>query len=193
MRESRIVAILTVLATVTVSVTPARALSASRFGGHLSLGYSHLFVTDSPGGSLSVAAGVDYPLEPALRLGADVAFSLLGSRVLEQDGQIANLDYSLFEALLMLHWTPTGLGPLGRVSFGPSLVSAKAELATSGGGIEFTPFAIGEIAPGFALDATLIQSSSRSPVRAGVEFGVHAAFLADETWTVASARLAIHY
>jgi len=193
MPESRIVAVLMVLGALVASASPARALSAAQFGGHVSLGYSHLFITDSPGGSLSVAGGMDYPVAPSLRLGADVGFALLGSRALEQDNQIANLDYSLFETALMLHWTPTSLGPIGRVSFGPSIVSAKAELATSGGGIEFTPFAVEEIAPGFAFDATILKVSSRSPVRAGLEFGVHAVFLENDTWTVANARLAIHY
>ncbi len=193
MREPRIAAVLMTLIALTAIAAPARAADTASFGGHVSLGYSHLFVTDSPGGSLSVAGGVDYPVASALRLGADVGLALLGSRVLEQDSQIANLDYSLFETSLKLHWTPQGLGPLGRVSFGPALVSAKAELATSGGGLEFTPFAVEEFAPGVGLDLTLIKTSSRSPVRAGVEFGVLAVFLERETWTVANARLAIHY
>ena len=72
-------------------------------------------------------------------------------------------------------------------------MSANAALATSGGGLEFTPYAVEEMAPGVGLDLTLIKTSSNSPVRAGVEFGVLAVFLEDDTWTIASARLAIHY
>lgn len=192
MRELRIAAPLTALLALSLAVPSAHA-AKDGLGAHISLGYSHLIVTDSPGGSLSVATGIDYPVAPALRLGVDVGFALLGSRVLKQDAQIANLDYTLFETSLKLHWTPDGLGPLGRVSFGPALVSANAALATSGGGLEFTPYAVEEMAPGIGLDLTLIKTSTRSPVRAGVEFGVLAVFLERETWTVASARLAIHY
>ena len=193
MRELRIVAAVTVLAALSFVASSAGAAQDGSLGGHLSLGYSHLIVTDSPGGSLSVGGGIDYPVAPSLRLGVDIGFALLGSRMLEQDAQIANLDYSLFETSLKLHWTPAGLGPLGRVSFGPALVSAKAELATSGGGLEFTPYAVEEMAPGVGLDLTLIKTSTHAPVRAGVEFGVLAVFLERETWTIASARLAIHY
>lgn len=186
-------AVMLALVALAAVALPASAQTVGRFGGHVALGYSHLFITDSPGGSLSVSGGVDYPLTTSLRLGGDVGFALLGSRVLEQEEQIANLDYSMFETSLLLHWVPQGLGPIGRVSFGPSLVSARAELATAGGGIEFTPYAVEEIAPGFSFSATLLKSSSRSPVRAGVEFGANTVFLENDTWTVANARLAIHY
>ena len=171
----------------------AHAQTADRLGGHLSLGYARLFISDAPGGSLSVAGGVDYPVAGDLRIGADVGFSLLGSRAVERSGQTANLDYTLFEAALLAHWKPSGLGPIGRISVGPELMSARAELSTAGGGLAFTGLAIEQLAPGAAFDVTLLKKSSRSPVVAGLELGVHAAFLPSETWTLANLRLAIHY
>jgi hypothetical protein len=187
-----------------MAVLPASAhAEMGKLGGHMGLGYSHLLVSDdapgatessySPGGSLSVAAGVDYPVASAFRLGMDVGFALLGSRTVEREAGIANLDYSAFEALLMLHYTPPGgWGPIGRISAGPALVSARAELATSGGGLAFTDLATEEVAPAAALDVTLI-STRPAPVMAGVALGTRVAFLETETWTIISARLAIHY
>ena len=67
---------------------------------------------------------------------------------------------------LLAHWTPSMLGPVGRVSFGPALVSARAELSTSGGGAAFSKLAIEEVAPGLAVEATLMQTQPR-PVRTG--------------------------
>jgi hypothetical protein len=170
---------------------PASAAGASRFDGHMSIGYSHLLIEDSPGGSMSVAAGVAYPIRPSLRLGADVGFYLLGSETIIEGSAVANVDYSMFEAALLAHWQP-GRGPFTRVSFGPTLASARAELSTSGGGLAFTGYAIEEIVPGVALDLTWIAKPG-PPVRAGVEFGLRQVFLEDEDWTVGSARVTVHY
>ena len=98
-----------------------------------------------------------------------------------------------FETALLVHWKPEHLGPIARISFGPALESARAELATSGGGIPFTKFAVEQVAPGTALDVTLMKGSSHSPVIAGLELGIHTAYLPSETWTIANLRLAIHY
>jgi len=38
------------------------AAPADGLAGHLSIGYAKLLVTDAPGGSISMAAGLDYPL-----------------------------------------------------------------------------------------------------------------------------------
>lgn len=98
----------------------------------------------------------------------------------------------------MLLWSPEGWGPIGLIGVGPALVSARAELSTSGGGLVFTPEAIEEIAPAIALDVTLM-SQRPSLVRAGLEIGLRHAFLdrdagrASESWTIGSLRLAIHY
>src|SRR5213594_2943933 len=47
--------------------------------GTLSVGYSKLFGTDSPAGSMSTSAGLSYPVLPNLLVGPKVAFHLLGS------------------------------------------------------------------------------------------------------------------
>ncbi len=175
------------------AAAPAHALAPAKFGGHLSLGYAHLFTTQSPGGSLSLAGGVDYPVSDDLRIGAEAGFDLLGSRSVDVGSQTANLDYTMFEAALLAHWKPAGLGPIGRISAGPALMSARAELSTAGGGLAFTGLAIEKVVPGAAFSVTLLKKRSKSPVLAGLELGVHSAFLPNDTWTVVKLRLAIHY
>ena len=81
---------------------------------------------------------------------------------------------------------------MGRVSFGPAVMSARAELSTSGGGAGFSDLAVERSAAGAALEVTLI-SRSESPVRVGLEVGGRTAFLPGQDWTLASARLAFHY
>ena len=92
---------------------PAYELDPHAFGGHLGLGYSHLVIADSPGGSLSVAAGVDYPIAPSLRLGGDIGFELLGSRTILTPGVLCpetavpgELFFEMLERRQMrVHWT----------------------------------------------------------------------------------------
>ena len=205
MRDAKACAAMALIALGSLA-TPARALEVESFGGHVAIGYSRLLSSSDPrdidpdirssrppGGSLSVAGGVDYPLAGPFRLGADVRFALLGSRTVELGSQVANVDYTLFEAALLVHWMPPGAGPIARVSLGPAVESARAELSTSGGGIAFSRIAVEEVAPGMALDVTLMKHASRSPVSAGLELGVHSAFLRSATWTLVNARLAIHY
>jgi len=87
--------------------------------GHVSLGYAKLFgVEDAPGGSLSVTGGLDHPLWRDVRIGAGLGFHLLGGRTVTRGSLFANVDYSLFEAVLFAHWKPPGLGPIGRISPG---------------------------------------------------------------------------
>lgn len=160
--------------------------------GHLSIGYAKLFVDEAPGGSLSVTAGVDHPVARALRAGVGVGYHLLGSRTVERGSLFANVDYSLFEAVLVAQWIPERLGPVGIVSGGLALLSARAELSTSGGGAGFGDLAVEEVAPGLAVDVTLIRRTP-APVRVGLEFGSRVGFLDSETWTLATARLTIHY
>jgi hypothetical protein len=171
---------------------PAEASAIDAFDGHLAIGYARLFTTGAPGGSFSFAAGVDRPLAVGLRTGIDVGFHLLGSRTVERGSLVATVDYTMLEAVLFTHWTPRHLGPLGRLSFGPALLSAHADLSSSGGGAAFSDLAVGEIAPGVALDATLIKRSV-APVRVGLQLGARVAILDGEDWTMATARLAFHY
>jgi hypothetical protein len=169
---------------------------ANNLDGHVSVGYSTLFVSDSlpgnPGGNISFTAGLSYPIQTRLRIGVDLGFAFLGSRTIEEGSAVANLDYSMFDSALLLHWEPGWKGPIARISVGPTLGAARAELSTSGGGLAFTGLAVEEIAPGAALDVTLMAKPG-PPVRAGVEIGIRHLFLEDEDWTVASLRLAIHY
>jgi hypothetical protein len=158
----------------------------------MSLGYAQLMIADAPGGSISFTGGVDLPLRPTLRLGTDLGYDLLGSRSVERGSLSANVTYSAFEAVLFAHWIPARLGPLGRLSVGPMLLVAHADISAAAGGAGFSDLAVGETAPGAALDATFI-SRSASPVHLGLQLGARAAFLADETWTLLSARLAVHY
>ena len=180
--------------TLAFAVTTTSAAHASVFSslqGHMGLGYSKLFVADAPGGSLSVGAGLDVPAGP-IRMGLDIGFHLLGSKTVTSGSLIANVDYSVFEADLLAHWTPPWRGPIGRLSAGPALVSARAELSTSGGGLAFSHLAVEQTVPGVALQATLL-SRSTAPVRVGLEATALRAFLDGDDWALASLRLAFHY
>jgi hypothetical protein len=170
---------------------PARAGFAD-LTGHLSIGYSHLFAKDAPGGSLSATAGIDHPIHGDLGAGVLVGFHLLGGRTVSQGSLLASLDYSVFEADLLFHWATTAWGPVGRISVGPAVVSARADLSSSGGGAAFSHLAIEEVAPGVALDVTVLPATPR-PVRVGLELGLRHVFLPNEDWKVASARVAFHY
>jgi hypothetical protein len=180
---------------IALSAAPARA-GLKDVNGHVSFGYAKLFTTDTlatPGGSLSVTGGLDHPLwRGDLRLGAEIGFNLLGSKTVTEGSLFANVDYSMFEAVLFLHYLPHGLGPIGRISAGPALLSARAELSTAGGGASFSGYATEEVAGGLAFDVTLIQQRP-APVRVGLELGTRVAFLPEDTWTLATARLAFHY
>jgi hypothetical protein len=178
--------------------------------GHLGLGYGKLLATSAaqqdpeqrprvPGGSLAIGAGVDLPAAAGLRAGVEVGYMLLGTITQERGTLVAELDYSLFETLLLAHWSPPWRGPLGIVSIGPGVFNARADL-TSSGGAEFADLPIAETRPGAAVGITLIQRSA-APVRIGLEVGYREVFLAGDrdgdgrrdTWRLGTARLAVHY
>jgi hypothetical protein len=167
------------------------ALRIADVGGHLAFGYGYLFADGSPGGSLSIAGGLDVPLAPSLRAGVDVGYNLLGTRTEERGTLIAELDYGVFEALALLHWSPGWRGPLGRISIGPGVFNARADLSSSGGAA-FSDLAVEETVAGGALALTFV-SRNPSPVRVGLELGARVLFLDKETWTVATGRLAFLY
>lgn len=177
-----------------LACAPAAAapLRLENVTGHLAMGYARLFATEAPAGSFSLAGGLDYTLAPDWKAGLSLGLSLLGSRTVERGSLLANVDYSLFEAVAFAHWQPGALGPLGRLSFGPGLFTARAELSTAGGGASFSDLARDETVPGFGFDATLMRRKP-SPVRVGLELGARVVFLERETWTLAGARLAFHY
>jgi hypothetical protein len=160
--------------------------------GYAEVGYAKLVSDPAPGGSFSMAAGIDYPVADQLRIGLTFGYSLLGGRTVERGSFAAEVDYSMIEVLALAHWQTTRLGPLHRISFGPGLFNPQGVLNVQAGGAGFGDLAVHEVAPGFALDGTLIQARE-APVRVGLETGVRVAYLQGATWTLAQVRLAFHY
>jgi len=183
---------LTVCALATFAVVAHAGPRLEAWQGHLSVGFSKLFVEENPAGSISMGVGVDYPLSPEWRLGVDVNEHLLGGITSRSGSLFANVDYSVFEIAMLAHWRTDRLGPIHRVSFGPAVMSSRAEISSSAGGFAFDSLAVGEIAPGMALEATLISAKVR-PVSVGFEVGAHTAFLKKDPWTLLAARLTFHY
>jgi hypothetical protein len=194
MRHGAVVALILVAGA--LAAAPCHgALRLADVNGRLAIGFSHLSASDSsatPGGSLSIGGGVDVPLAARLRAGIDVGYHLLGSRTLEQGSLTSGLDYSVFEVLGMVHWTPTDRGPQLTVSAGPGLFLARASLAATSVGLAFTPQAIDETRVGGALAVSAIRRRA-APVRVGLEVGVRVVPLESTTWTLATARLVMRY
>ena len=159
--------------------------------GHLGVGFAKLLVASAPGGSLSAAGGLDYPLTRTLRLGGEVGYDLLGSRIEERGSLVAQLDYSVFETLVLLHWSPARAGLLERLTIGPGVFNARADL-TSSGAPAFKDLPVEQTAAGLALGLTLM-SRRPSPVRVGFELGGRLVLLRDEDWTLVKGRLVVHY
>ncbi len=188
----RIVAALVVLGMVAVAPV-VRAAPFSDLQGHLAVGYAKLFSGDAPGGSLSVGAGLDLPIVRGLRAGIDIGYHLLGTRTVERGSFFASVDYSVFEVDALAHWQPPSAGPLARVSLGPGLVAAHADLSTaSGGGAAFSDLAVSETAPAIVGQLSFMTRRA-TPVRMGVEVGVRTAFLERDNWTVGDLRVVAHY
>jgi hypothetical protein len=183
---------LTVLALLAFAAPSHAGPKLEALQGHLSAGFSKLFIRENPAGSISLGVGVDYPLSPDWRLGLDVNEHLLGGITSRSGSLYANVDYSVFETAVLLHWRTNRLGPIHRVSFGPAVMSARAEISSSAGGFAFDSLSVGEIAPGMAAQVTLISAKVR-PVAVGFEVGAHTAFLKKDPWTLLSARLTFHY
>jgi len=163
----------------------------SELRGHLGVGYAKLLVASAPGGSMSVLGGLDYPLNPALRLGAEVSYDLLGSRTEERGSLVAQLDYSVFEALALLHWSPARAGPIERLTMGPGVFNARADL-TSSGAPAFSDLPVEQTAGGLALGLTLM-SRGPGPVRVGFELGGRLVLLREEDWTLVKGCMVVHY
>ena len=160
--------------------------------GHLSLGYGHLFSdTTSPGGSISAAAGIDYPINSSLRLGPTVSMSLYGSYNTERGSFAASVDHSMLDVALQLHWLPAS-GPITRVSFGPGVAAARGDLQAGAGGASFLDLAVDEVQPEVALDLTLLPRRQKV-VAVGLETGVRWVPVERVDWWSFTARLAVHY
>jgi hypothetical protein len=182
------------LALLALLLVPASACAAARFselGGHFSIGYAKLVTTDAPSGSISMGAGLDYPLARTLRAGLDLGYDLLGSRTFDRGSYSAGVDYSAFGVTAFLHWLPQR-GPVRRVSFGPALVDAQGVLSVTSGGAGFSDLAVHESAGAIAAQVTLMKAKP-APVRLGLELGGRLAFRARGDWTLLSVRAAVHY
>jgi hypothetical protein len=173
---------------------PAAGGRLEQLSGHLAIGYAKARIdTISPGGSITVAAGLDYRVAANWKAGVTVGYELLGSKNVNNGGSLyAAVDYSVLEVVGFAHWEPPDLGPVNRISLGPGLFSAHADLVAAAGGAAFSRYAREEIAPGVALDFTVMRRKP-APVRIGIELGTRLAFLPQETWILAAARVAFHY
>lgn len=181
-------------------LVPAPASAAARFseaGGHFSIGYAKLSTADgsggsiSPGGSMSMGAGLDYPLTPTLRAGLDLGYDLLGSQTVQRDGNSAAVDYSALEVTAFLHWLPQR-GPVRRVSLGPALVNGQRILSTTGGSTGFGGLA-GPVTAGAVTAQITLMKAKPAPVKLGLELGGRLAFLPGADWTLLSVRATVHY
>lgn len=172
---------------------PARAgLHLENWRGHVSFGYGYLFSDSlSPGGSITLAAGVDYPLAPKWRLGPVLGFALLGSSDVTRGSVTAGLDYSLLDVALQLHWLPTS-GPITRVSLGPGVASARSALQVGAGGAGFLDLAVDELQPEVAFDVSALPRSQHI-VAVGLEAGFRFVPVERVNWTVTTLKLTIHY
>ena len=175
-----------------LGVPAASAGSMGKVTGHLGFGYAKLFIPDAPGGSLSTSVGFHYPIDERWGVGLGLGYHLLGSSTVERGSFVASVDYSVFDVSFMAEYDPKGLGPLARISFGPGIFNAHAELSSSGGGLSFMDLPVEETALGAGLDLTFM-SKKPSKVRAGVELSGRVGFLEEEDWSMGAIRLVVHY
>jgi hypothetical protein len=160
--------------------------------GHVSIGYGYLFSDSlSPGGSISVAGGVDYPVASHWRVGPVIGIALLGSTDVTRGSITAGLDYSLLDVALQAHWLPTS-GPITRVSLGPGVASARSALQVGAGGAGFLDLAVDEIQPEVAFDVSSLPRRMKI-VAVGLEAGLRYVPVERVNWTVMTLRLTIHY
>lgn len=189
----RVTAPLLLAAVAACLAVPATAgMRLDAWKGHLSVGYGRVF-SDSlaPGGSISAAVGLEYPIAGRWRLGPTAAFNLLGSSVVRRGSVTAGLDYSMFDAALLATYLPAA-GPFTRLSIGPGVASARAELAVAGGGALFRDLPVGEVRPEIAAEATFM-SRRQTIVAIGAELGLRIVPVEQGTWTLMTARFAVHF
>ena len=182
-----------VLATAMSLGEPARAgIHLEPWRGHVSMGYGYLFSDSlSPGGSISVAGGVDYPVATRWRVGPVIGIALLGSTDVTRGSVTAGLDYSMLDVALQAHWLPAS-GPITRVSLGPGIASARSALQVGAGGAGFLDLAVDELQPEIAFDVSTTPRSQHI-VAVGLEAGVRWVPVERVNWTVTTIRLTIHY
>lgn len=182
-----------ILSAITALPTPAAArVGVADIRGTIGVGYTKLSSDVSPAGSMSAAVGLRIPVTPTISVGPAIGFHLLGSETVERGSLLASVDYSAFEVGLLGHWKPEGWGPIALISAGPEVVTARADLSTTGGGAAFSDLAIQESAGAAALSVTLMKSRE-SPVRVGLELAARWAFMKQDDWKLLSTRLCFHF
>ena len=193
MTRLRIGVVVTLLALPVLLAAPARAgLHLEPWRGHVSIGYGYLFSDSlSPGGSISVAGGVDYPVGARWRVGPVIGIALLGSTDVTRGSVTAGLDYSLLDVALQAHWLPAS-GPITRVSLGPGVAAARSALQVGAGGAGFLDLAVDELQPEVAFDLSALPRRQHI-VAVGFEAGVRFVPVQRVNWTVTTVRLTIHY
>lgn len=179
------------LAALACAAFPASAFQFSQVQGHLSFGYGRLMVGHAPAGSIGLAGGLDHPVAPNLDVGLDLGLHLYGSRTVDRGSLNATVDYGALEVIAFTHWKVPA-GPISRVSFGPGLTSARAELSAAAGGAAFLDLAVDEVAPTLALDLTAMRRKL-GPVRIAAIAGLRSAFLGGEDWHQFSVKFGFHY
>jgi hypothetical protein len=190
LRPSSAVAV-TLLLCLLAAPTWARAGAFTGLRGHVAIGYSKLVTADGPGGSMAGAVGLDLPVTSTLRAGIELDLALLGTRTVEDSIQIAELDYSLGEVLALVHWRPTGAGPIGRVSLGTGVFAPRVE-QSSAAPASFEKYTLRGARPGIAAAVSLMPSDQR-PLAAGVELALRYVFVPDDDWLVTHLRFVVHY
>lgn len=171
----------------------ARAgLKLDRWKGHFAFGYGKL-VSDSlaPGGSLSASLGVDYPVHPKWRVGPTLSFHLLGSSSAKRGSVTCGLDYSTADVAMMATYLPARSW-VSRVSIGPGVASAHADLAIAAGGAAFSDLAVAQACPELAIDVTLMPRRMKI-VGIGAELGTRIFPTDPGVWSVWTGRVAIHF
>jgi hypothetical protein len=176
---------------IATSPSSARAFEWSRVQAHTTFGYGRLTKSHPTGGSIGLTVGFEHPIRPGLDAGIDLGLYLYGNRTVERGSLNATVDYGTQDIVLFTHWQ-TKLGPLTRISIGPGLTHARAELSVSAGGAAFLDLAVDELAPTAAVDLTMIRRRP-APVRVGFVAGYRGIFLDEEDWHQFSVRVALHY
>lgn len=179
------------LVLVAALAAPAGAFQFERVQGHMSFGYGRLMVSHSPAGSIGITVGFDHPASPLLDVGLDLGLYLYGNRTIVRGSLNATLDYSSFDLIAFTHWH-VPVGPVTRLSVGPGLTFARADLSAAAGGGAFLDLPVNEVAPTLAVDLTMVKRKP-APVRVALVAGYRAALLHGEDWNQFSVRLGFHY
>jgi hypothetical protein len=189
--RSAIVAMGAAVALVLAAAAPVHAGVFTGMRGHIGLGYAKLITADGPGGSIGGAVGLDVPVRPTVRAGLEIAASLLGTRMVEDSAQVAELDYNLLELLALVHWRPSGLGPIGRVSVGGGVFGPRVD-QSSAAPVSFEGYTLRGARAGLAAGISFMPHDER-PLAAGIELGTRWVFVPGDDWLVAHVRFVVHY